>query len=80
MNFPYSKVIKSDSKNYLARGGLNEDTLCGILQAMALTKVETEHKPPCSISRATSIDSDGCRLPAVGVLINKADKSRSNQF
>ena len=37
-------------------------------------------KPPYSISRATSIDSDCCRLPTASVLSNKADKSRSNPF
>ena len=33
-----------------------------------------------SISRATSIDSDCCRLPTTSVLSNKADKIRSDQF
>ena len=37
-------------------------------------------KPPSSISRATSIDSDCCRLPTTSVLSNKADILRSNQF
>ena len=37
-------------------------------------------KPPYSISRTTSIDSDRCRLPTTNVLSNKADKLRSNQF
>ena len=37
-------------------------------------------KPPCVISRATSIGSDCFRLPMASVLSNKADKSRSNQF
>ena len=37
-------------------------------------------KPPYSISRATSIDSDCCRLPTANVLTNEADKSCSNQF
>ena len=35
-------------------------------------------KPPYSISRATSIDSDCCRLPSTSVLGNKSDKLRSN--
>ena len=35
-------------------------------------------KPPYSISRAASIDSDCCRLPTTSVLSNKADKLRSN--
>ena len=37
-------------------------------------------KPPYSITRATSIDSDCCRLPTISVLSNKPDKLRSNQF
>ena len=37
-------------------------------------------KPPYSISRATSIDSNCCRLATTSVLSNKADKLRSNQF
>ena len=37
-------------------------------------------KPPYSISRATSIDTDCCRLPPTSVLSNKADKLLSNQF
>ena len=37
-------------------------------------------KPPYSVSRATSIDSDCCRLPTTSVLSNKVDKLRSNQF
>ena len=35
-------------------------------------------KPSYSTSRATSIDSDYCRLPTASVLSNKADKSCSN--
>ena len=39
-------------------------------------------KPPHSISRATSIDSDCCRLPTTSVLSNKIGNTvlRSNQF
>ena len=37
-------------------------------------------KPPYSISRATSIDSDCCRLPTISSLSNKDDKLRSNHF
>ena len=37
-------------------------------------------KSPYSISRATSIDSDCCRLTTASDLRNKADKSPSNQF
>ena len=41
------------------------------LQSMAPTNVETVIKPPFSVSRATSIDSDCCRLPTTSVLSNK---------
>ena len=37
-------------------------------------------KPPYSISKAASIDSDCCRLPTTSVLSNKANKLCSNQF
>ena len=37
-------------------------------------------KPPYSISRAASIDSDCCRLPTINVISNKANKLHSNQF
>ena len=37
-------------------------------------------KPPYSISRAPSIDSNCCRLPMTSVLSNKTNKLRSNQF
>ena len=37
-------------------------------------------KPPYSISRATSIDSECCRLPTTSVLSKKNGKIRSNQF
>ena len=38
---PTNKVIKSDTKRFLALGGLHEGMSCGILQAMAPTNVET---------------------------------------
>ena len=47
---------------------------------MAPTKCQYLIHPPYSISRATSIDSDCCRLTTASVLSNKADKTRSNQF
>ena len=37
-------------------------------------------KPPYSISRATSIDSECCRLSTTNVLSKKPEKLRSNQF
>ena len=37
-------------------------------------------KPPYSISRATSIDSECCRLPTTSVLSKKTKTSRSNQL
>ena len=37
-------------------------------------------KPPYSISRAISIDSECCRLPTTSVLSKKPEKLRSNRF
>ena len=37
-------------------------------------------KPPYSISRAASIDSDCCRLPTTSVLSNKSDKYVPTSF
>ena len=37
-------------------------------------------KPPYSMSRAASIDSDCCRLPTTSESNNKLDKLRSNQL
>ena len=54
---------------------LSEDKLCDTLQAMTPTTVKmVTIKPPYSISRATSIDSDCCRLPMASVLSNKSDE------
>ena len=50
------------------------------LQAIAPINVKWFIKPPYSISRATSIDSDCCRLPTTSVLSNNPDELRSNQF
>ena len=50
------------------------------LQAMAPTSIKRFIKPPYSISRATSIDSECCRLPTTSVLSKKTEKLRSNQF
>ena len=38
---PFNKVIKSDSRGFLALGGLHEDKLCGTLQALAPITVKT---------------------------------------
>ena len=66
-----NKVIKSDSKSFLAIRVLHEDKLCDTLQAMAPTNVNTVHEIFFK-SRVTSIDSDCCRLPTASVLSNKA--------
>ena len=73
-------LIKSYTKCILALGGLHEDQLCDILQAMAPTNVGVAHQNPYFTSRATLIDSDCCRLPTASVLSKKVDKLRSNQF
>ena len=54
---------------------------CETLQAMARPISKRFIKLPYSIlSRATSIDSDCCRLPTTSVLSNKLYRLRSNQF
>ena len=50
------------------------------LQAMAPTNIKWFIKPPYSISRATSIDLECCRLPTTSVLSKKPKQLRSNQF
>ena len=40
---PSNKVIKSDTRRFLALGGLHEDKLCDTLQAKAPTNVKTDH-------------------------------------
>ena len=45
------------------------------LQAIAPTNIKQFVKPPCSISRAASIDSDCCRLPTISTSLLQ-DKSR----
>ena len=61
--------IQIATKNYAA------------LQAMAPTNIKTVHQTSLlHISRATSIDSECCRLPTTSVLSKKSEKLRSNQF
>ena len=72
MYCPSNKVIKSDPESFLALGVLHGDKLCDTLRAMAPANVKTVIKPPYSMSRATSIDSNCCRLPTTSVLSNKA--------
>ena len=50
------------------------------LQAMAPTNIKTVHQTSLLHSRATSIDSECCRLPSTSVLSKKPEKLRSNQF
>ena len=50
------------------------------LQAMAPTNIKTVHQTSLLHSRATSIDSECCRLPTTSVLSKKPGKLRSNQF
>ena len=49
------------------------------LQAMAPTNIKTVHQTSLLHSRATSIDSECCRLPTTSVL-SKKPELRSNQF
>ena len=50
------------------------------LQAMAPTNIKTVHQTSLLHSRATSIDSECCRLPTTSVLSKKPEKLCSNQF
>ena len=50
------------------------------LQAMAPTNIKTVHQTSLLHSRATSIDSECCRLPTTSVLSKKPEKLRFNQF
>ena len=50
------------------------------LQAMAPTNIKRAHQTSLLHSRATSIDSECCRLPTTSVLSKKPEKLRSNQF
>ena len=50
------------------------------LQAMAPTNIKTVRQTSLLHSRATSIDSECCRLPTTSVLSKKPEKLRSNQF
>ena len=50
------------------------------LQAMAPTNIKTVHQTSLLHSRATSIDSECCRLPTTSVLSKKPEQLRSNQF
>ena len=50
------------------------------LQAMAPTNIKTVHQTSLLHSRATSIDSECCRLPTTSILSKKPEKLRSNQF
>ena len=44
MYCPSNKVIKNDTKRFLALGALHEDKLCDILQAMTPTNVQPLHR------------------------------------
>ena len=73
---PSNKVIKSDTinNNVLPLGGVHEDksyaTLYKQWHRPAIMSKLFFIKSPYSISRATSIESDCCRLPMANVLSN----------
>ena len=77
---PSTKVIKSDSKVFLAIDELHEDKLCDTSQAMAPTNVETVHQTSLPHVESNPIDSDCCRLSTAIILSNKADKPRPDEF
>ena len=41
---PVNKVIKSDTRRFVALGGLHENMLCDTLKSMAPTNVKTVHQ------------------------------------
>ena len=70
-----------DTISFLALGRLHEDKLCVTLQeAMTPANVKRFMKPPYSISRTTSIESDCVCRYTTSVPSTKAVKTRSNQF
>ena len=81
---PHPTVIKSDNKGFSSCRRIiislheNQDNkLCDTFKATASTNIKTVHQTSFTpTSRATSIDSDCCRLPTTSVRSNKADKSR----
>ena len=68
---PSSKVITSDSKCFLAIGGLHEDKLFGPLQVMAPTNVKTV--------RQTSLLNIKSNLDRVGLLSLIYDRRSQQQ-
>ena len=79
MYCPFTKVIKSDSKSFLAN-------IIYLLEGNTTASYATFYKQwnrpmsKRSISRATLTDLACCRLPTASNLSNKAAKSRSDQF
>ena len=60
-----TKVIKSDTKTFLALGGLHEDKLCETLEAMAPTKVKTVHQTSL-LHIVSNLDRHGLLSPTHG--------------
>ena len=69
---------------FVAIEGLHEDKSCDTSQGMVPTNVNMVHKPPYSISRATSIDSDPSAIKqtnhAPSVLINKPKFLKATRY
>ena len=76
----FNKVIKSNTRRFLALRGYTKTSYATLHKQWHRPISKRFIKPPFSIPRATSIDSNCCRLPTTSVLSNKADRSRSNQF
>ena len=73
-------VIKSDAKSFPAIRVLHEDKFfCDTLKAMGPIKTKRLICHPYSISRATSIDYDCCRLPTASVLSKKLENHAPHQ-
>ena len=69
---PTNKVIKSDTTRRVCT---KKTSYATFYKQWHRPMSKRFIKPPYSISRATSIDSDCCRLPTASVLSNKAAKT-----
>ena len=75
-----NKVIKHESKRFFLLLEGNTKASYAILNRKWFKPISKRFiKPPYSISRAISADSDCCFIPTTIVLSSKADTSRSNQ-
>ena len=75
-----NKVVKSDSKSCSSCRRVTRRQHATLYKQRHRPMPERSIKSPYSISKATSINSDCCRLPMASVLSSKADKSPPISF